>query len=206
MSEYHSFQPANLLFILSDQHNRIGTGCYGGDGITPNLDQLAARGTRFSSAYTNCPLCVPARASLATGRYVHEIGYWDNAHGYDGRVPSWGHHLSRHGLTCDSIGKLHFRGGDNNGFAREIEPLHVVDGEGDLLGCLRSDPPIRNARAGALSAGAGDSSYLAYDVRNADNAVAWLHAQARGRRPCVLFLGAGCPRPPYVGPLQHFER
>lgn len=31
-----------------------------------------------------CPVCVPARASLATGRYMHEIGYWDNAIAYDG--------------------------------------------------------------------------------------------------------------------------
>ena len=206
MPESHSVPPANLLFILSDQHNLRGTGCYGGDGITPNLDRLAAAGTRFAAAYTNCPLCVPARASLATGRYVHEIGYWDNAHAYDGRVPSWGHHLARHGLTCDSIGKLHFRGGDDNGFAREIEPLHVVDGEGDLLGCLREDPPVRNARAGVLAAGAGDSTYLAYDVRNADNAIDWLRAHSGDRRPWVLFVGFVCPHPPYVGPPRHFER
>ena len=206
MLESQSVPPANLLVILSDQHNRRGTGCYGGDGITPNLDRLAAAGTRFAAAYTNCPLCVPARASLATGRYVHEIGYWDNAHAYDGRVPSWGHHLARHGLTCDSIGKLHFRGGDDNGFASEIEPLHVVDGEGDLLGCLRDDPPVRNARAGVLAAGAGDSTYLAYDVRNADNAIDWLRAHSGDRRPWVLFVGFVCPHPPYVGPTKHFER
>lgn len=206
MSESHSLPPANLLFILSDQHNRRGVGCYGGDGITPNLDRLAAAGARFSAAYTNCPLCVPARASLATGRYVHDIGYWDNAHPYDGRVPSWGHHLGRHGLTCDSIGKLHFRGGDDNGFAQEIEPLHVVDGVGDLLGCLRSDPPARDVRAGVLEAGCGDSSYLAYDVRNADHAVEWLRAHAGDRRPWALFVGFVCPHPPYIGPPRHFDR
>ena len=32
-------------------------------------------GTRFANAYTTCPICVPARASLATGRYVHHIVY-----------------------------------------------------------------------------------------------------------------------------------
>ena len=71
-------RPTNLLFLLSDQHTRAGLGCYGGPGVTPNLDALAARGSRFTAAYTNCPICVPARASLATGRYVHEIGFWDN--------------------------------------------------------------------------------------------------------------------------------
>ena len=47
----------NLIVILSDEHNKRVTGCYGHPQIkTPNLDQLAARGTRFTSAYTNCPI------------------------------------------------------------------------------------------------------------------------------------------------------
>jgi choline-sulfatase len=71
----------NLLFILSDEHSRDITGCYGNRLVkTPHLDALAARGTRFAWPYCNCPICVPSRASLATGRYVHEIGCWDNAH------------------------------------------------------------------------------------------------------------------------------
>ncbi|HVF64800.1 MAG TPA: sulfatase-like hydrolase/transferase [Casimicrobiaceae bacterium] len=66
-------------------------GCSGQPWVqTPSLDRLAARGTRFANAYTPCPVCVPARARLATGRYVHEIGLWDNAIAYDGRVPGWG--------------------------------------------------------------------------------------------------------------------
>ena len=88
-------QPTNLLVILSDEHNKRVMGCAGHPmARTPNLDGLAARGTRFTSAYTNCPICVPARASFATGRYVHQIRYWDNAHPYNGRVPGWGHRLS----------------------------------------------------------------------------------------------------------------
>ena len=54
---------------------------------TPNLDALAARGT-LHNAYTTCPICVPARAGFATGRYIHEIGYWDNSIAYDGRTPT----------------------------------------------------------------------------------------------------------------------
>ena len=83
-------KPTNLIIILSDQHNPRVLGCNGHPMVkTPNLDRLAARGTRFSSAYTGCPICVPARASFATGRYVHQIRFWDNAIAYDGRVPSW---------------------------------------------------------------------------------------------------------------------
>ena len=83
-------EPKNLLFILSDQHTREFTGCYGSELVqTPNIDRLAARGTRFDNAYTPCPICVPARASLATGRYVHQIRHWDNAHPYAGEPPGW---------------------------------------------------------------------------------------------------------------------
>ena len=86
--------PANLLVLMSDEHNPKFLGAAGHPFIaTPNLDALAARGTRFTSAYTTCPICVPARAGFAVGRYVHDIGYWDNADGYDGAIPSWHHAL-----------------------------------------------------------------------------------------------------------------
>jgi choline-sulfatase len=77
-------QAANLIIILSDEHNPRVLGSAGHPLIkTPNLDRLANRGTRFTAAYTNCPICVPARASLATGQYVHQTRCWDNAIAYD---------------------------------------------------------------------------------------------------------------------------
>lgn len=153
-------QPTNLLYIISDQHNRNLLGCYGHPMVqTPNLDRLAERGTRFANAYTNCPICVPARASLATGRYVHQIGNWDNGQPYDGSVPSWHHRLREQGVHAASIGKLHFQGqGADHGFGEEIEPLNVVDGVGDVLGCIRDLPPFRNKRPGIREAGPGDST------------------------------------------------
>ena len=74
----------NLLFIISDEHQARALSCAGHSVVkTPNIDALAERGSRFTAAYTPCPICVPARASLATGRYVHEHRYWDNATAYD---------------------------------------------------------------------------------------------------------------------------
>src|SRR5258706_8072297 len=131
-------QPTNLVIILSDQHNPRLMGCAGHPLVrTPNLDRLAAGGTRFASAYPNCPICVPSRASFATGRYVHQIRFWDNAIAYDGSVASWGHRLLAAGHPSVSIGKLHYRSAaDANGFAPELLALHIVDGVGDLLGLL----------------------------------------------------------------------
>lgn len=88
-------KPKNLLIIMSDEHSPKALGCYGSEIVkTPHLDALAARGTLFSSAYCASPVCIPARASFAVGKYIHQIGYWDNADAYDGAVPSWHHRLA----------------------------------------------------------------------------------------------------------------
>ena len=50
-------------------------GCYGDyTAPTPHVDALAARGTRFTRAYANAPVCAPARATLITGCYATAIG------------------------------------------------------------------------------------------------------------------------------------
>ena len=99
----------NLLVIMSDEHNPKMLSCAGHPlAKTPHLDRLAAQGARFDTAYTSCPICVPARASFATGRYVHETGYWDNSIAYEGKIESWGHHLQSAGVRVESIGKLHY--------------------------------------------------------------------------------------------------
>ena len=70
----------NVLLILSDEHRPDALGCAGHPHVqTPNLDSLAAEGVRFTNTYCSSPICVPSRASFATGQYIHEIGFWDNA-------------------------------------------------------------------------------------------------------------------------------
>ena len=203
-------EPANLLFVLSDQHNRDTLGCYGHPTIqTPHLDALAARGVRFDAAYTNCPICVPARASLATGEYVHRIGYWDNAFPYDGRVRGWGHRLQEAGHRVDSIGKLHYRSvQDDDGFSDRIVPLNVVDGVGDVMGAIRDDPPIRSGmRGGVTEAGPGTSTYIDYDIEIADRSIEWLRNRSAepDAPPWMLFCSFVCPHPPFIAPPDLFE-
>ena len=131
----------NILVIFGDDIGMWNISAYSHGMMgpkTPNIDRLAATGTRFASAYTTSPICVPARATLATGRYAHETRYWDNAHAYDGRVKSWHHMLQDRGLGAVSIGKLHFRKEDDpTGLVRQVIPMHIVDGIGDLKGCVK---------------------------------------------------------------------
>lgn len=204
-------QPANLLFILSDQHNRDTLGCYGHPLVeTPHLDALAARGVRFRSAYCNSPLCVPSRASLATGRYVHQTGYWDNASPYDGRIPGWGHRLMEAGHRVDAIGKLHYRSvEDPVGFSRALLPMNVVDGIGDVMGSIRDGAPrYEMERADVENAGPGVSASLEYDADVAGLACDWLRRRARSssRRPWVLFVSFVSPHPPFVAPSELYEK
>ncbi len=69
----------NILFILNDQQMASALGCYG-DRIckTPNIDSLAFEGLRFDNAYTVCPVCTPARASIQTGLYPFKHGMQTN--------------------------------------------------------------------------------------------------------------------------------
>lgn len=199
----------NMLFILSDEHNRKIAGAYGHPFIrTPNIDALALAGTTFEAAYTNSPICVPARAALATGRPVHEIGCWDNAHPYDGRIPSWHKRLREAGVQVVSIGKLHFRGGDDYGFSEELLPLHVVGGKGDLKGLLRHELPRNPGTPGlAAKAGRGVSSYFEYDGRIAACAVDWLcsRAQRSNAPPFALFVSFVMPHFPLMAPPDYYD-
>lgn len=206
-------KPSNLLFIFSDEHNKKVTGCYGDEVVqTPHLDRLAARGTRFTQAYTNCPICVPARASLATGRHVHQNRCWDNAIAYQGAQPSWGHRLMAQGHDVVSIGKLHYSGHDplRNGFTEEIQPLHIVDGLGDLLGLIRQELPLPVRKGAAMlgpEAGPGESDYVRYDRAVRDAAVKWLRQRAAdaGGKPWVLYVGFVAPHFPLIVPQEFFD-
>jgi arylsulfatase A-like enzyme len=70
----------NIIFILADDIGLPGFGCTGGVYQTPNIDALAAGGTRFEYCYA-APLCAPSRAMLMTGRYAFRTGVTDNGHG-----------------------------------------------------------------------------------------------------------------------------
>jgi choline-sulfatase len=131
----------NFLVLMADQHSRNFLSCYNNSIVqTPNLDGLASRGTLFANASTNSPICVSARACLATGRYVHQNKCWDNAIAYDGSMPSWGHYLQDANICVNSIGKLHYRfDNDPTGFDEQFIPMHIANGVGDLMGSIRPD-------------------------------------------------------------------
>ena len=68
----------NIIFIVADDLGFADLGCYGGrraifGEVSPVLDQLAAKGLKFTNGYSNSPVCSPTRFALMTGRYQYRM-------------------------------------------------------------------------------------------------------------------------------------
>ena len=63
-------KPPNIILILADDLGYGDLDCYGNSmNDTPNLDQMAREGLRFTDFHSNCPVCSPTRAALLSGKY-----------------------------------------------------------------------------------------------------------------------------------------
>ena len=108
----------NFIIIMPDQHRHDILGCAGKGVKTPNLDRLASEGVRFANTFTQSPLCVPARASFQTGRYVHETYCNTNKTFIHEHCPQWIdatflNQLQKHGYYNVDMGKMHLVSHEN---------------------------------------------------------------------------------------------
>ncbi len=108
----------NLLLIMSDQHRGdcldFATQASGARTAvqTPHLRRLADSGINFPRFYSECPVCVPARALLSTGLLPHNIpprGMFANGDILPADQPTLASILSANGYFTQAIGKMHFR-------------------------------------------------------------------------------------------------
>ena len=98
----------NIVLIMADQQRADAMGCAGNDIIrTPNIDRLAAEGVRFGRAFSQGPLCMPARWSLLTGRYVRDHGVFENDWDMTQDIPNLAQRLQEAGYYTSCIGKMH---------------------------------------------------------------------------------------------------
>lgn len=112
----------NILFIMCDQLSAFATSPYGNQNVlTPNLDELAKRGTVFERSYCNSPCCAPSRASMMTGKLASRIPVNDNAEELPASVPTFAHNLRYGGYATVLSGKMHFVGPDQlHGFEERL--------------------------------------------------------------------------------------
>lgn len=202
-------RPANLLVVMSDEHQARAMGCAGHPFVvTPNMDALARRGTRFSNAYTPSPICVPARAAFATGRHVHETRLWDNAMPYTGAIPGWGHALQDAEVGVESIGKLHYRSAeDPSGFDVEHIPMMVAGGTGMVWASIRREEERVLAEGRMLGdyIGPGESRYTEYDAEVTARTIDWLRGKSPHDAPWCLYVGLVAPHFPLVCPPDFYD-
>jgi arylsulfatase len=112
----------NILFLMTDQHRADALSCVSDWLDTPNMDRIADEGVRFSQAYTNSPVCVPARVSLTTGRYPHQTGVWGNGpQKLDSGADTWMQSVRDAGYATSVFGKTHLHA--HQGDLRDREHL-----------------------------------------------------------------------------------
>jgi iduronate 2-sulfatase len=206
----------NVLFLISDDLNNM-LGCYGDPlAKTPNIDRLAARGTRFERAYCAFPLCGPSRNALLTGLYPNSTGILANQQIFRQTIPSQvslSQAFRQSGYFAARIGKLYHYNVPNsigtNGhddpasWELELNPAGVDR--------LEEHPKISSLLprqfGGTLSWYASPKG----DAQHTDGLMAedaeWVLERCAKRQDRPFFLAVGFFRPhtPYVAPQSYFE-
>lgn len=136
----------NIVLIVADDHGREAVGCYGNKAVkTPNIDQLAAEGTRFSNAFCTVASCSPSRSVILTGVQSHTNGMYGLEHqqhhfsSFD-TIRSLPVLLQKAGYRTARIGKFHVapetvyhfqkvlqEGGVNNPASIGRSPVEMAD-------------------------------------------------------------------------------
>lgn len=114
-------QPPNIVVIMADDLGYADVGFQGcKDILTPNIDQLATSGTRFSQGYVTGCMCGPSRAGFITGRNQSTFGYFANAsqpldpkQGLPAGIRTVAHFLQGQGYVTGGVGKWHMGTADH---------------------------------------------------------------------------------------------
>jgi len=126
----------NVVVVMADQHRADAMGCAGDASVrTPHLDALAATGVRFARVSCQGPLCMPARASFLTERYVRDHGVYTNWAEVDPGTPTYLHALQAAGVHTAMVGKAHLTRDDELAVTRvdELAPLLAARGFTEVI-------------------------------------------------------------------------
>jgi N-acetylgalactosamine-6-sulfatase len=205
----------NIVFILADDLGYGDLGCYGHpEARTPNLDQLARQGVRFTQHYSNGPECSPTRTALLTGRYQQRAGGMECAIGtgnvgrYDEAVrlaqqrelglpaeqaliPT---KLKEAGYTCAVFGKWHL------GYEPKFNPIQ--HGWDSFFGYLGGNVHYFNHRETSDLHVLFNGRMPVYrdgymTTMITDDSIAFIKQQ---KGPFFLYVAHECPHFPFQGP------
>ncbi len=219
----------NVLFIISDDLTATALSCYGNTICqTPNIDSLAARGTRFTRAYCQGTYCGPSRASFMSGYYPHATGVlgYTNPRPEIGDRATWSEHFKNHGYYAARVSKIFHMGVpggiEAGGDGREHDggngaddqrswterfnspgPEWQAPGDGETLeGNPDGTKPVVGGNTFVVVEADGD------DAVHSDGKTALRASQLiREHSGKPFWLGVGFVRPhvPFVAPRRYFE-
>ena len=200
----------NILLIICDQLSAQALAAWGSPyGSTPNIDRIIGNGVRFETAYTNCPLCQPARASLWTGLYPHQTGVLSNGRLHPvpevpDSVATLGSVFSKAGYRTVHFGKQH-DAGSLRGFERfPLEGKEIADADPSwpVNYDTRQDRNTREQTVDFLSSYADPRPYLAVaDLNNPHDICSWI-GEFQGRKELI---SPDCALPPLPDNLYRDE-
>ncbi|MDJ0955687.1 MAG: choline-sulfatase [Arenicellales bacterium] len=202
----------NILFIMADQLAPEFLSAYGNQVVkTPHLDKLSENAALFKAAYTNFPLCAPARYSMMTGCLPSNIEAWDNAAELSSEIPTFAHYLSSLGYQTCLSGKMHFCGPDQlHGFD---ERLTTDVYPADFTWTPKWDEPdkvLEWFHSADVVVEAGTclrSNNLDYDDEVTFQAKRYIYDKARDQttRPFCLVVSYIHPHDPYITRPQYWD-
>ncbi|MDE0865000.1 MAG: sulfatase [Rubripirellula sp.] len=218
----------NVLFIISDDLTANALSCYGNTVCkTPNIDALAARGTRFTRAYCQGTYCGPSRASFMSGYYPHATGVlgYSNPRPQIGDRSMWSEYFKNNGYYSARVSKIFhmgvpggvLRGGDGRNHDRgngaddarswterfnSLGPEWKAAGDGETLeGNPDGKKPVVGGNTFVVVEADGD------DLVHSDgmtSAKAMKLLEQHGDKPFWLGVGFVRPHVPFVAPRTYY--
>ena len=222
-------QQYNVLFIISDDLTSTALSCYGNTVCqTPNIDAIAARGTRFTRAYCQGTYCGPSRASFMSGYYPHATGSlgYGNPRPKIGDRATWSQHFKNHGYYAARVSKIFHMGvpggveigadpkrhNDYNGADDEASwterfnspgPEWKAPGDGETLeGNPDGKRPVVGGNTFVVVEADGDD-LVHSDGKTAAKAVELIHKHKE--EPFWLGVGFVRPHVPFVAPRPYYQ-
>ncbi len=219
----------NVVFIIADDLTAEALSCYGNKQCqTPNIDRLAARGTRFTRAYTQYPVCGPSRAAIMSGMYPQAIGVTGNGGAARftknlGDRPSMAQHFKQHGYHTARVSKIYHMRVPGDITAGVDGPDHAASWT-ERFNCkapewmtagehaLPTTQKVRKQPDQHYGLGFGTAFYIVKahgdgaeqaDARAADKAVELIETHRGG--PFFLAVGFVRPHVPLVAPASFYE-
>ncbi len=222
-------KPYNVLFIISDDLTYTALSCYGNESCkTPNIDAIAAKGTRFTRAYCQGTYCGPSRASFMSGYYPHATGVlgYKNPRPQIGDRETWSQLFKNNDYYAARVSKIYHMGvpggievggdgrnhNDYNGADDEASwterfnspgPEWKAKGNGETLeGNPDGKRPVVGGNTFVVVEADGD------DLVHSDGKTARKAAELLAKHKDKPFwLGVGFVRPhvPFVSPKKYYE-